>query len=557
MQPILHILTRVSSTIQKEDGYGLDAQLSEGKFVAEMLGFGVKHWDEGAVSSSTNNLTSRPVMTQLLLEVQDHQIEHLYVYGYDRLWRNDEVFSNYKIYLFKAGIKIYTGRNPHPADLSDPKDKLMLNMMSSFAIFDNELRTERFRLGKLKSVSVGGWKGGPPPYGYELVDKKLVVSEKEAFAVQKIFESYADGASFSDIKKVLMSDGVLTRRGNVTWTDGSIIKLLTNTHHNGYWQFTDGKTDEKLIVNCPRTVDEHLYLKVQNEIKKRSYKAFASKRTREPNQKKTTLLSDVLFCAHCNARWNVQNRKNDTHSNYFCSNKKSIKRRTEKMSAKQNCDVRRSINRQLTDEFVWNALVKTLSESATYKETVKQAALGETSYSASKLEAKKLKLKVKKLDKQIGDITDSIIELEIKKRTEDRNEDEVNRIIKGMDERRLEMQLQSTEIHKQIVGDGKGREWVDWVKKFEKKIDDLRDNAWDTETKKEFLNGFVETIHVKQIDKRLVNLLISFKMPFVNDAIRYKGYSQKPKKYDVISGASDIELEVDFIEKKLLKINAV
>ena len=147
--------------------------------------------------------------------------------------------------------------------------------------------------------------------------------------------------------------------------------------------------------------------------------------------------------------------------------------------------------------------------------------------------------------------------VEIKKRTEDRNEDEVNRIIKGMDERRLEMQLQSTEIHKQIVGDGKGREWVDWVKKFEKKIDDLRDNAWDTETKKEFLNGFVETIHVKQIDKRLVNLLISFKIPFVNDAIRYKGYSQKPKKYDVISGASDIELEVNFIEKKLLKINAV
>ena len=39
MKPILHILTRVSTSIQKEEGYGLDVQLSEGKSVAEMLGF--------------------------------------------------------------------------------------------------------------------------------------------------------------------------------------------------------------------------------------------------------------------------------------------------------------------------------------------------------------------------------------------------------------------------------------------------------------------------------------------------------------------------------------
>ena len=552
MKPILHILTRVSTSIQKEEGYGLDVQLSEGKSVAEMLGFDFKHWDEGAVSSSKCDLTSRPVMTQLLLEVEDNQIEHLYVYGYDRLWRNDEVFSTYKIYFFKAGTKIYTGRNPHPADLSDPKDQLMLNVMSSFAIFDNQLRTERFRLGKLKAVSIGGWKGGPPPYGFKLVHRKLVPEKTEATWVKNIFELYASGGSYRDIKKNLMDNGVLTRRGNVTWTDGSIIKLLTNTHHDGYWIFIDGKTDEKVTVECPRIVSKQLFLNVQNEIKNRSYKAHASRRTRQPNQKKITLLSDVLFCSHCGERWNVQNRENDTHSNYFCANKPSIKTRTQKTSKTKHCTVNRSINRQLTDNFVWDALVKTLSESATYKETVKQSSLGEDSYFASKKEAQKLKLKVKKLDKQIADITDSIIELEIKKRTEDRNEDEVNRIIKGMDERRLEMQLQSTELHNQISGDGKGREWVDWVKKFEKKIDDIKDNEWDTETKKEFLDGFVDKVHVKQIDKRVVNLLISFKMPFVNDAIRYKEEVQKQKGYEIVSGSNEIRLEVDFSEKKLI-----
>ena len=188
MKPVLHILTRVSTTVQEEEGFGLENQLAEGKLVAGLLGFDFKHWDEGAVSSSTSDLSKRPVMTELMLGAKDGVVEHLYVFGYDRLWRSDEVFSKYKVFLIQGGVKIYTGRNPSPADLTNPQDKLMLNVLSSIAIYDNELRTERFRLGKLQAIKNGHWKGGPPPYGFKIKNQKLEKDDFKAAGVKIIFE---------------------------------------------------------------------------------------------------------------------------------------------------------------------------------------------------------------------------------------------------------------------------------------------------------------------------------------------------------------------------------
>ena len=557
MKEILHILTRVSTNVQENEGYGLDNQLAEGTAVAKMLGFEIKHWDEGAVSSSKDDLSHRPVLTNLLFAVEDGTVEHLYVYRYDRLWRSDAVFSKFKMHLFKAEIKIYTGRNPYPSDLSDSQDKLMLNVMSSFSIYDNELRTERFRLGKLQAIKDGGWKGGPPPYGYKLKNSELVPDELEAEWVKNIFKLYDKGGTHTEIKKMLMDNGVVTRRGNVIWTNGSIDRVLKgNTYYNGHWAFTDGKTGEKVECVCARILDKKLYLRVQKKIQIRSYNSNGL-RAKQPNIKTTNLLTGMLFCGDCGSRWNVQNFKNEpNNSNYFCSNKKSINSRTQRASIGKTCNTRRSINLQITDAFVWKSLVDTLSDSSTYKETIKNAALGEKSYTANKSDIKKIRLKLKKLEQQIAAVTDSIIELEIKKRTEtDRSEEEVNRIIKGMDERRLDMQLEAEKFKTEIEAGVEGRGWIDWVKKFEKQIDGIRENDWDTEKKKDFVTGFVDRITVSQIDKRLFNILISFKMPFVNDAIKYKEGQVKKGKYDIVSGGDTLELEVDYHGKKYIKIN--
>ena len=44
--------------------------------------------------------------------------------------------------------------------------------------------------GRREKARQGGWNGGFAPYGYALVDNKLIIEETEAVAIRKIFELY-------------------------------------------------------------------------------------------------------------------------------------------------------------------------------------------------------------------------------------------------------------------------------------------------------------------------------------------------------------------------------
>ena len=103
----LHIYRRVSTDRQEEDGYGLELQLDAGKSVADQLGFGFKLWDEGAQSSTKEDLSNRPVLTSLLKEVTSGGIEHLYVYHENRLSRNRTAWYIIGSKLIDNGIKLY------------------------------------------------------------------------------------------------------------------------------------------------------------------------------------------------------------------------------------------------------------------------------------------------------------------------------------------------------------------------------------------------------------------------------------------------------------------
>ena len=105
-------------------------------------------WNEGAASSHHEILKNRPKISELLLEINNGTIKHLFVYNNDRLSRNDQTQFIIKNAIKTNGVILYT------------KD----------GQYDNAIRAERTRLGKLNKVRNGGWYGAPPPYGYELVD---------------------------------------------------------------------------------------------------------------------------------------------------------------------------------------------------------------------------------------------------------------------------------------------------------------------------------------------------------------------------------------------------
>ena len=119
----------------------------------------------------------------------------------DRLSRNDQTQFIIKNAIKTNGVILYTKDGQY--DLNNPTDNLFKSLLDGFAEYDNAIRAERTRLGKLNKVRNGGWYGAPPPYGYEIVDGKLAIHPEEGKTVKTIFKLFNYSISIAEIKRRL------------------------------------------------------------------------------------------------------------------------------------------------------------------------------------------------------------------------------------------------------------------------------------------------------------------------------------------------------------------
>ena len=135
MSDVLHIYTRVSTASQEDSGTSLDSQKELGIKKSDELGFEYRLWNEGGKSSSHDDLQNRPVLVELLSEVDEGRVKHLYVFNTDRLSRNGLTWSMIRIKLVKNNVTLHTSQGVY--SLSDPMNKLLLGLMSEISSYDN------------------------------------------------------------------------------------------------------------------------------------------------------------------------------------------------------------------------------------------------------------------------------------------------------------------------------------------------------------------------------------------------------------------------------------
>ena len=84
---------------------------------------------------------------------------------------------------------------------------------------------------------MGGW----PPLGYEVGNRRLVVVEREAALVRRIFDRFAKTGSALLVARELNTAGEVTKRrscatgvrGGKPWTKGAVYKVLGNLVYLG------------------------------------------------------------------------------------------------------------------------------------------------------------------------------------------------------------------------------------------------------------------------------------------------------------------------------------
>ncbi len=196
-----------------------------------------KRYDDGGESGS--NLM-RPALQELLADIERGMIDVVVIYKLDRLTRTLLDFVRL-IDLFDQYGVIFVSVTQN-FDTAESTGRLILNILLTFAQFEREIAGDRLRdkFGAMRQR--GMFVGGHPPFGYELIDKKLYPQPDEAEVVRWLFQRYLETGSYVTLARECDDRGIIRRdriskRGNFIRGRGihasSIWNMLGNPVYIG------------------------------------------------------------------------------------------------------------------------------------------------------------------------------------------------------------------------------------------------------------------------------------------------------------------------------------
>ena len=194
-------------------------------------------YDDGGISGGT---LERPALKRLLQDIDSGLVDIVVVYKVDRLSRSLTDFAKL-VDLFERHDVTFVSITQQ-FNTTTSMGRLTLNMLLSFAQFEREVISERIRDKFAASRKRGIWMGGPPPLGYDVVSRKLVVNQAEAKLVRLIFRRFASLGSATLLAKELAAAGHHTKswttqsgrqREGRPFDKGALYKILHNRVYLG------------------------------------------------------------------------------------------------------------------------------------------------------------------------------------------------------------------------------------------------------------------------------------------------------------------------------------
>ena len=195
-----------------------------------------EHYDDGGFSGKN---MERPAMQRLLQDVADHKVDIVVAYKIDRFSRSLVDFANFSTFLEQNGAS-FVVVTEH-VDTTTPAGRMQINLLMIFAQYEREMIATRIKDKMTAMRKHGLWTGGPVPYGYRSVDKKLVVCKEEKAVVVRIFKRYAEIGSPLVIARELSAKSVPPPRKE--WSTSVINKMLRNQVYLGKMKCGDEYMD--------------------------------------------------------------------------------------------------------------------------------------------------------------------------------------------------------------------------------------------------------------------------------------------------------------------------
>lgn len=256
--------------------------------------------------ASGESFSNRPEFKEMFYNVfqEENNIDSLIVFKQDRISRNS-LDSQYIFNRLKKANKNLISIADN-IDTNDPNSKLIYQILGIIAEVEKDLIAFRTSLGMEKTFENGDFNGGRV-FGYNLVNKKLVINEDEARVVKYIFDCYSNKMwGYRKIASSLNMQGIKTKKDNY-WSITAVRTILNNKIYNGYvkWKGKYKKGNHYPIIS------EELWEKTQKLLSLRSY-------TQEKKHNGSFPLSGLLKCPTCGGAL-VQGNANKKYKYYVCS----------------------------------------------------------------------------------------------------------------------------------------------------------------------------------------------------------------------------------------------
>ena len=299
------------------------------RYVSEQPNFFIvkEYVDDGWTGTNFD----RPKFKEMIADIEAGIIDTVITKDLSRLGRERLGVGHYtEIYFPEHNVRYIA--------LLDNIDTYMdagMNDMAPFKGVINDMYvrdiSKKIRSSLIERKKAGNFLGVTAPYGYQKDPNNkfhLVINEKEAEVVKRVFRLYLEGNGLTKIAQILTKDGVpvpgesrnigKTRKTALysSWKQTTIRRLLDNRVYLGELvQFKRRKINykSKRRITVPEEeryickgtheaiIDEEDFNTVQNILKKnKSFKG----------TKHDYLFKGLLYCAECGARLNI------TYSNY-------------------------------------------------------------------------------------------------------------------------------------------------------------------------------------------------------------------------------------------------
>ena len=183
--------------------------------------------DEGESAKTAD----RPNFIKAIEFCKKNHVDYFIVYKLDRFARNQEDHVTVRTILKKCGTQLVSVTEPID---ETPIGRAMEGVLSVFAEFDNNVRTERTRGGMMERIKQGIWVWQAPIGFYRPYKGSNIKSEPHnAPYIRLIFEEYVKGIhSYDSLAKFIAERGFRTRNGKIPCAQ-LIEKIIRNPLYCG------------------------------------------------------------------------------------------------------------------------------------------------------------------------------------------------------------------------------------------------------------------------------------------------------------------------------------